>query len=165
MKMILIAIMISFYEWFDDSNGDAYGYYSGYELIWIVWFELCYFFVGFYNVYNVCLEWTYTLQLPECQWTPCSNKVQYEKIQLSVGLRTKWLWVQVSLQILLVFIKISLDFFDNNENESGGNWSNANEFDYGIDLVVCIMDIFLVILLITIMMILTMMIIMEKAIK
>ena len=111
MKMILIAIMISFYEWFDDSNGDAYGYYSGYELIWIVWFELYYFFVGFYNVYNVCLEWTYTLQLPECQWTLARTKCNMRKFswvlvyELSgCGSKSRCRYCLCLLKFLLIFL-------------------------------------------------------------
>ena len=47
--------------------------------------------------------------------------MQYVKVKLSVRLQTEWLRVKVPLQILLVFIKISLDFFVNNENDNGGN--------------------------------------------
>lgn len=53
MKIILIVIMISSYDYFDDSNGNAYDYYNRYDLIWIVSYEWYYFFVGFYNVTHV----------------------------------------------------------------------------------------------------------------
>ena len=39
-----------------------------------------------------------------------------------------------------VFIKNSLDFVDNNQNESGVNCSNDNEFDYEIHFVILIMN-------------------------
>ena len=50
------------------------------------------------------LEWIHTLQLPECQGTPYSKQAQNLKFEwlqwLSVRLRTKWLWVRVSLESL-----------------------------------------------------------------
>ena len=50
-------------------------------------------------------EWIHTLQLPECQGTPCSKQAQnlrFKWLQLDsnlvFNLRTKWFWIWVQLQ-------------------------------------------------------------------
>ena len=73
------------------------------------------------------LEWIHTLQLPECQGTPCSKQARNWSLSdwnwtrtqnhlvcnrtlnhltkwLSVRLRTKWFWVRVQLQSFRLLI-------------------------------------------------------------
>ena len=89
----------------------------------VLWkgFDLKFSF-NFFIISHTRFEWIYTLQLPECQGSPCLKQMHYLTLVassakwLSVCLRTKWLSVRIPFQSLnfirpvlaYIFLKYSL---------------------------------------------------------
>ena len=85
-------------------NGDRNNFPKNITIWWNITLYKKVFNCMFLSFHVRVLEWIHTLQLPECQGTPYSKQAQNLKFEwlqwLSVRLRTKWLWVRVSLESL-----------------------------------------------------------------